>query len=331
VSASELLRIRDLSSAWAGVPVLRHVSLEVAEGEFLALMGPNGSGKTTLLRLIAGLDEPTGGSVELRGRDLVGVPAHRRGIGMLFQDAQLFPERSVWENVAYGPQIQRRPAAEVESLVTEMLELLRLRSLADRRPEELSGGERQRAALARTLAPGPSVVLLDEPFASVDAELRREMRAEFRRVLSARRTAAIFVTHDRDEGLFLGDRVAVLLDGELRQTGSPADVFEHPIDERVARFLGYNIVPAPAGPMAVDPSELTLARSGEPGVSAAVVARGWSPQGTGLLVRAADGSVWEVVLPKDEVGPPVGSTVQIRWQRGVPLATSLDRDRPHME
>jgi thiamine transport system ATP-binding protein len=321
VSGSELLRVRGLSSAWAGTPVLKDVSFEVGEREFLALMGPNGSGKTTLLRLIAGLEAPTSGSVSLRGVALERVPAHRRGVGLLFQDSELFPNRTVWENIAYGPEIQRRPAAVVESTVQDLLGLLHLNALADRHPGELSGGERQRTALARALAPGPGLVLLDEPFASVDPELRRELRAEFRRVLAERGTAAILVTHDRDEGLFLGDRVAVLLDGRLRQSGRPAEVYDHPRDEGVARFLGYNILTEGRLAVGVLPDAMEFSAEGGDGIAAEVMAVGWSPQGPTILVRAAGGPVWEMAPGASTPVPEVGARIRVRWQRAVRFGT----------
>ncbi|MCI4330460.1 MAG: ABC transporter ATP-binding protein [Thermoplasmata archaeon] len=331
MSGSDLLRVEGLSSAWGATPVLRNVTFRVTEGEFLALMGPNGSGKTTLLRLIAGLDRAVSGSIRLRGASLDGVPAHRRGIGLLFQDPDLFPNRSVWENVAYGPQVQKMSSRAVEARVEEMLELLRLRPLADRRPDQLSGGERQRAALARTLAPQPALVLLDEPFASVDAEIRLELRAEFRKVLAQRRTAAILVTHDREEALFLGDRVAVLLEGELRQTGSAEGLHRHPADEEVARFLGYNVIELDGAWHAVDPFDLEVADGGTGGIEVEVVASGWSHRGRSVLVRAPGGAVWQMFTASDAPPTEVGSSLRIRWQRAVRLGTRGVLDQSHME
>lgn len=326
----ELLRVRNLSSSWGGTPVLHDVSFDLGEGELLALLGPNGSGKTTLLRLIAGLDLPTSGEVWLGAGRLDGVPAHLRGVGLLFQEPLLFPSRTVWENIAYGPQVQRRPAALVEATVDELLKLLRLEPLSERYPHQLSGGERQRTALARTLAPAPAVVLLDEPFASVDPALRRELRAEFRRVLAARRTAAILVTHDREEGMFLGDRVAVLLEGRLRQTGAPAAVFEHPSDRSVAAFLGYDLVEHDGWWWAVDPSELQPVDEADGRVRGEVVAAGWSPQGTVLIVRGPDGQTWEVRRSPRSSRLRPGDRVGLTWDRGRQLERSLERDQGHM-
>ncbi len=213
-----------------GEPVVRGVDLAVAEGELLALMGPNGAGKSTLLRAIAGFERTAEGSIRLDGADLRGTPPHRRKIGLLFQDPALFPNRTVFENVAYAPLLQRRPDREVRAEVGRLAALLSLEPLLDRRPAELSGGERQRTALARTLAARPRLVLLDEPFASVDVEVKATLRTEFRAALRASGTAAIHVTHDRDEGLFLGDRVALLFGGELEATGTPPELYRSPRD-----------------------------------------------------------------------------------------------------
>ena len=199
-SSEALLQVRHLAAAWDGVPVLHDVSFEVRPGEFLVLLGPNGSGKTTLLRCLAGFEAITGGGIVLAGRDLARVPPHRRGVGLMFQDAALFPHRTVAENIAYAPLLQRRPLDEVTAEVDRVARLLHLEGFEDRRPETLSGGERQRVALARTLAARPRLVLLDEPFASIDAELKAELRTEFRRVLRADGIAAVHVTTTARKG-----------------------------------------------------------------------------------------------------------------------------------
>ena len=224
-SSSGGLEVRGLSAAWGGVPVLRSISLDVAAGEYFVLLGPNGSGKTTLLRCLVGLERPTSGTVRLGGTDLTERPPHRRGIGLMFQDPSLFAHRTVYENIAYAPLLQRRARPEIDEEVGRLVALLRLDGFEDRDPATLSGGERQRVALARTLAARPRLVLLDEPFASIDPELKAELRGEFRRVLGALGTAAIHVTHDREEGLFLGDRVGLLFSGALESVGPPTEVY----------------------------------------------------------------------------------------------------------
>ncbi len=224
--------------------ILRDVSLEVRAGELLTLVGPSGCGKSTFLRVLAGLLDPTAGSVRIGDRLVAGagvrpVPPERRRVGLVFQEHALFPHLTVAENVGFGlPRRERR--AEVPAL----LELIRLGALAGRYPHELSGGEQQRVALARALAPRPDVVLLDEPFAALDPGLRAELREQVVGVLRARAATAVLVTHDRDEALAVGDRVAVLHGGRLEQLGEPEEVHDRPATAFVARFVaGADLVP----------------------------------------------------------------------------------------
>jgi thiamine transport system ATP-binding protein len=322
VSSSECLEVRGLVATWGAAPVLRGVDLDVAEHEFVVLMGPNGSGKTTLLRCLVGLEPIVAGSVRLRGRPLDGVPTHRRGIGMLFQEPALFPRRSVWENVAYGLGIARRPRPEVERRVEEMLGLLHLGALADRGAEELSGGERQRVALARTLAPEPPLVLLDEPFASVDAEIRRELRSEFRAALRATGTAAVHVTHDREEGLLLADRVVLLSDGAVVQAGPPQDVYERPRSPSAARFLGYNLIRSEGANVAVVPEDVEVMAPTQGAPSGTVTLDGRSARVRVREVTLEDGTRIEVrgETANEPVGSGIGARVSLRWARSVRFA-----------
>jgi iron(III) transport system ATP-binding protein len=207
------------------------------------LLGPSGCGKTTALRLIAGLERPDAGTVEVAGRTVAGpqtwVPPERRRVGMVFQDWALFPHLDVRGNVAFGLD------GETQGRVGELLELARLIGLGDRMPHELSGGQQQRVALARALAPSPDVLLLDEPFSNLDAQLRAEVRSEVRRVLRSTGTTAVFVTHDQEEALSIGDRVAVMIAGRIRRSGTPYEVYADPADAVVARLLGQtNLLPA---------------------------------------------------------------------------------------
>jgi len=314
----EGLSVRGLAASWDRRPVLSDVSFTVAEGEFVTLMGPNGSGKSTLLRSLVGLEPIDAGEIRLAGRLLNGVPTHRRGIGLLFQEPTLLPRRTVRENVAFGPEIQGIPNAEVDARVDEMLELLHLAPLADRPSHALSGGERQRVALARTLAARPSLVLLDEPFASVDPEIRAELRAEFRSVLRSRGIAVVHVTHDRDEGLFLGDRVLLLSEGRLVQVGPPDEVYQHPRTRAVARFLGYNVTAGTRGARAVHPSDVRLGASGE-GLPGRVLASGSVGRGWVAYVDLSNGERWETRGGEDRPRPPAGEAVTVRWTRDVPL------------
>ncbi len=221
-------------------PVVQDISFEVAEGEILALVGPSGCGKTTTLRLIAGLERPDGGTIRLGGRLVasaaVHVPPERRDVGMVFQDHALFPHLSVFDNVAFGLRGLTRAARH--DRVRAMLELVGLQALAARYPHALSGGERQRVALARALAPQPVVVLMDEPFSSLDADMRLEVREQVRGILKTLHTTAVFVTHDQDEALFMGDRLAVFQRGRLEQIGTPEAVFHASSTRFVAEFMG---------------------------------------------------------------------------------------------
>ena len=316
-SSRPVLEVEHLSAAWEGVPVFRDVSFRIDEGELFVLLGPNGSGKTTLLRCLAGLERPAGGSVRLDGVEITGRPPHRRGIVLMFQDPALFPHRSVYENIAYAPLLQRRPGEEVRREVQRMVELLHLSGFEDRRPNQLSGGELQRVALARTLAARPRLVLLDEPFASIDVELKAELRSEFREVLRASGTSAIHVTHDREEGLFLADRVGLLFDGGLRSQGPPADVFQNPGTVRAARFLGYNILDEPGGMTGVLPADLTILPPGTEGLDATVVVSGPVGSEHQVVLRTESGQRLELRTPN--AAPPPGVRVSLGWTRSVPL------------
>ncbi len=314
-NSDPLLVVDGLAAAWGSIPVLHAISFTVRPGEFLVLMGPNGSGKTTLLRCITGLESPTAGSIRLNGVDVSRFPTHRRGIGMLFQEPALFPRRSVWENIAYGPLLQRLSPERVEQRVQETVALLQLESLVERDPTALSGGERQRVALARTLAARPAIVLLDEPFASIDAEIRTILRTDFRKVLSQLGMAAIHVTHDQEEGLFLGDRVAVLIGGELRQIGNSREVFDHPAGPDVARFLGYNVLSSQGAEWAVHPRAVRWSVEPLKGIPAKVVASGFTGAVSMVELEGESGERLEMQLAPSDPTPAVGARIFVSWTR----------------
>lgn len=228
------------AAAWA----VRDVSLELARGEILCLLGPSGCGKTTLLRLVAGLERPDSGTIYFDGLNLAGVPPHERGFGMMFQDLALFPHRNVRDNVAFGLRMQRKPAVEINDRVNRMLELVDLSGMADRSIAQLSGGEQQRVALARALAPGPQLLLLDEPLSALDRALRERLMLDVRAILKRVGMTSIYVTHDQAEAFAVADRVGVMNAGEIVQIGSPQRIHESPATPFVARFLGYqNLLP----------------------------------------------------------------------------------------
>ena len=239
-----MLEVRELSKSFGGVPVLHEVSFSVVRGEVLCLLGPSGCGKTTLLRIVAGLEQPDSGRVLLDNKDLDGVPVHQRDLGLMFQEYALFPHKDVYGNVAFGLRMARLPGAEIEQQVKAALELVGLSGLAKRKVHELSGGEQQRVALARSLAPRPRLLMLDEPLGSLDRALRERLMNELRQILNSVGLTALYVTHDQSEAFALGDNVAIMQKGRIEQIGPPEKVFQQPANLFVARFLGMsNLVP----------------------------------------------------------------------------------------
>lgn len=295
VSAGRGLAVRDVVVRYAdpasgrgpGTTAVRGVSLDLAPGEVLALLGPSGCGKSSLLRAVAGLEPVAAGSVSWDGRDLAGVPVHRRGFGLMFQEGQLFPHRDVAGNVAFGLRMAgvKRPAAA--GRVAELLDLVGLAGYAQRPVATLSGGERQRVALARALAPEPQLLLLDEPLSALDRGLRDRLAGDLRAALVATGTTALFVTHDHDEAFTVADRVAVMDAGRLLQVAAPEDLWRAPASRRVAEFLGYQAFVrategGPAGDgalLAIGPTGLVLATPSPAGVSER--ARGGSDSSAG--------------------------------------------------
>ena len=236
----EVLELCDLQKHYGTETVVDHLSLSVNSGEILTLLGPSGCGKTTTLRLIAGLEAVDGGIVRLNGKNVTGssfVPPEQRGVGVVFQEFALFPHLTARENVAFG--LTDHSSAETDHRVDELLELVDLPDQSESYPDELSGGQQQRVALARSLAPEPDILLLDEPFSNLDVDLRVAMREEVRRILKEAGVTAISVTHDQEEALSISDRVAVMSDGHIEQVGKPEAVFQHPESRFVASFLGY--------------------------------------------------------------------------------------------
>ena len=238
--SSTALKLSNVSKEFGKeVAAVSNLDLEVKQGEFLVLLGPSGCGKTTTLRMIAGFEEPDQGNVYVGSKQVAGiglfVPPEKRNIGMVFQDYALFPHLRVHENVAFGLSLKN---GEKKKRVAELLELVGLEDKGDRHPHDLSGGEQQRVALARTLAPDPQVVLLDEPFSNLDVELRFQMRTEVKEILKKIGSTVILVTHDQEEAFELGDRVVILNKGVLEQIGTPEEIYFHPATKFVAEFVG---------------------------------------------------------------------------------------------
>ncbi|MET0136435.1 MAG: ABC transporter ATP-binding protein, partial [Kibdelosporangium sp.] len=234
------LRIRDLTVQFGTTTAVDHASLDVKDGEVVALLGPSGCGKSTLLRSVAGLEPQASGSIHWGDEDLARMPVHKRGIGLVFQDGQLFPHRDVAGNIRFGLRMHKiRPAGP---RVAELLELVGLKGYERRRVNELSGGEQQRVALARALAPKPRLLLLDEPLSALDRALREQLALDLAHLLRKAGTSALVVTHDHDEAFTLADRVALMRQGRIVQTGTAEQVWRRPADEPTATFLGCGLI-----------------------------------------------------------------------------------------
>jgi len=224
------------------VTAVAGIDLEIHAGEFFTMLGPSGSGKTTTLRMIAGFEEPTAGTIELAGADVSGVPPYERAVNTVFQDYALFPHMTVAENVAYGLKVAKVDKGERARRRDEALDMVRLPGYGDRKPGELSGGQRQRVALARAIVNRPRVLLLDEPLGALDLKLREQMQTELKSIQAEVGITFVYVTHDQDEALTMSDRIAVFNDGRIEQVATPEDLYEHPVNEFVADFVGTSNV-----------------------------------------------------------------------------------------
>jgi putative spermidine/putrescine transport system ATP-binding protein len=229
-----------VSRHFGDVKAVDFVDMDIHGGEFFSLLGPSGSGKTTCLRLIAGFDRPTFGRILLYEQDVSNLPPYERDVNTVFQDYALFPHMTVGENIAYGLMVKKVSKAERERRVGEMLDLVQLSGLAERKPTQLSGGQRQRVALARALINNPKVLLLDEPLGALDLKLRQQMQVELKALQKRVGITFIFVTHDQEEALTMSDRIAVFNQGKIEQVGSPAEIYEHPATAFVASFVGVS-------------------------------------------------------------------------------------------
>ena len=237
-SATPLVQIREVSKDFNGVTAVDRVSLEILKGELFAILGSSGCGKTTLLRMLAGFEQPSSGRILIDGVDMTDAPPYERSVNLMFQSYALFPHMTVHDNVAYGLKKERVPAAEIKDRVAEMLALVKLESLAGRKPEKLSGGQQQRVALARALVKRPKLLLLDEPLAALDKKLREHTQFELANLQYKLGTTFVVVTHDQDEAMVLASRIAVMAEGRISQVGTPGQVYEFPANRHVASFVG---------------------------------------------------------------------------------------------
>jgi sulfate transport system ATP-binding protein len=255
-----MIAVHNVGKRFGDFAALDDVSLDVESGSLTALLGPSGSGKSTLLRIIAGLEQPDTGSVQIEDREVTGVPPQKRGIGFVFQHYAAFKHMSVRDNVAFGLRIRREAKPAIKARVDELLEIVGLTGWADRYPAQLSGGQRQRMALARALAISPRVLLLDEPFGALDANVRAELREWLRRLHDEVHVTTVLVTHDQEEAMSIADRLAVLDHGRIQQVGSPRELYEAPANPFVMKFLGPV---SRIGERLIRPHDLAL--SSEPG------------------------------------------------------------------
>jgi ABC-type Fe3+/spermidine/putrescine transport system ATPase subunit len=284
---SPYLAIEDLTVRYGAAAILKGVSLGVEAGSFVALLGSSGCGKTTLLRAISGFVLPSGGRIRLSGNDITEIPPERRNTAMVFQSYALWPHMSVFQNMAYGLKLRRRPRAEIAKKIDGLLSLLKLEGLGGRNVTQLSGGQRQRVALGRALAIDPDVLLLDEPLSNLDARIRVELRSEIRAVQTRLGITAMHVTHDREEAMVLADRIVVLGDGRIEQEGTPEEVYHRPASPFVASFMGADNVIR----LSVAPGDRHIeARLGD-GASSSTARLPLGPGGVHLASRAGNGEM----------------------------------------
>ena len=306
------VQLDGLTKSFGAGATIGPVSLQVASGELLSLLGASGCGKTTVLRMIAGFVMPSGGTIRLRGADVTRTPPHRREASLMFQNFALFPHLSVFDNIAFGLRRKRIKPAEITRRVGRLIGMMHLDGLGARMPAGLSGGQQQRVALARALAVEPAVVLLDEPFSSLDAKLRESTRQELRSLQREIGFTAILVTHDQSEALSISDRVAVMMGGRLEQVGTPHEVYHRPVNRLVAGFVGKtNAVPGGV----VRPEAVRIVQDAAPGLLAGVVMSAAFLGGSSeIVVRIDDGSTFAVAA--DGAAPlrhPPGSAVRLAW------------------
>lgn len=313
-----MLEIKDLTVRFGQVAAVDAVTMTVPTGVVQALLGPSGCGKTTLLRAVAGLVEPSEGTIAYDGQPLAGVPVHRRGFALMFQDGQLFAHQTVARNIGYPLRLRRLERPAIGARVAELLDLVGLPDAGNRMPATLSGGERQRVALARALAVRPRLLLLDEPLSALDRDLRESLAGQLREILKAEQTTAVMVTHDQEEAFAVADQIGVMRAGALLQVGAASEVWQHPVDAWTARFLGYatvlegsaaRIVTGSEAPIALRRSALRVDASGA--LQARVVSARSGPEQTRVELDV-DGVGRLDAVAEPGVVVPLGERVRVR-------------------
>ncbi len=299
-----------------GVVAVQDFSLEVQDREFVVLVGPSGCGKSTLLRMVAGLEELTGGEIYLDGTPVSGTPPQRRSIAMVFQNYALYPHMTVFENMAFPLRMQKLPKGEIQKKVREATRILDIEELLERKPKELSGGQRQRVAIGRAIVREPKVLLMDEPLSNLDAKLRNQMRGELIKLRQKIDATFLYVTHDQTEAMTLGDRVVVIEGGTVQQVGTPEEVYEAPANTFVAGFIGeMNFLAEGGAVLAVRPEDIALRSASGAGMARieSVMPLGHYTQ---IILVRADGARLKVFIPKEQaLGYIPGQTADYSFTR----------------
>ena len=280
------VEIKNISKRYSDFS-LRNISLELEKGKILTLMGESGSGKTSILRIISGLDFPDSGKVLISGRDITEIGPWKRNVGMVFQDLALFPHMTAYDNIAYGLRSYRYKESRIEQMVSNISETLRISSLLEKFPGNISGGEKQRVAMARSLVMEPDLLLMDEPMSSLDPGLRNDIMVEIKSISRKMDQTIIYVTHDVKEGLFLGDSIVYIGDGEVVRKGSPEEIWNNPESEKLARFLGFNLIKVKGEKVAVRPEEIEIVENSE--ITGKILGYGFEGSGYRLDAELSDG------------------------------------------
>ena len=320
----------NVSRHFGAVRAVDDVTLDIAAGEFFAMLGPSGSGKTTCLRLIAGFEQPDSGQIDIFGENAVGVPPYRRNVNTVFQDYALFPHMTVLENIGYGLMVKGMAKSDRDRKAAEALDLVALPGFGGRRPSQLSGGQRQRVALARALVNEPKVLLLDEPLGALDLKLREQMQVELKALQRNLGITFVFVTHDQGEALSMADRVAIFNSGRIVQVGTPEDIYERPMTRFVADFVGSSNVLDPAftagagGPgkwTSLRPEKIGVARgkskppAGAARIAATIASVHYQGAATRLHARTATGQTLNILVPSSEGRFVLDEPVVLHWSK----------------